>query len=186
MVAELRNDSSEEIDLGRAVIRFYDAGGEVVCTRSALPFSDILSPGEITAFHETTPSSVYRGFETNEFPEDWIEYEITLPEQRYYTPSEFSPHPIGVTVQEPSVETDSGGDLLVVGDVLNETDEAMDDVVPYAILYSAGGDIVNANRCYGVGELEPEESESFEICFDAQEPIEHATYVVAAYAHSGD
>jgi len=178
IVAELRNDCSHEVRVGDVSIRFYDAYGNVVCKRlHQEPLAEILSPGDITAVVEWVPSGLYVSDETNDFPENWTTYEITLPEQRFT-----DRYPADVTIQDVDVTVDNFGTVTVTGSVLNTCQERV-RITPYVILYGSGGRIINAAAYIGVGVLvNPGQSEPFEINFYDDEPNDYTRYVVDAYA----
>ena len=179
MFAELRNDSSVDMDLGHIYFHFYNASGEVVCKRWSYAFDDILPPGGITAVEDIVPSQMYWGdSETNDFPEDWVRYEITINAQ----PASGTRKPVEVTIQNVEVTVTSTGGLEVTGSVFNSSQETVKNVKPYVILYASDGTILNADRALIISELQPGESQNFESRFLAGEPIDYDHYVVKAYA----
>jgi hypothetical protein len=177
MVAELRNDSSVYMEIDKVRFYFYNASGEVVCKRWAYAYDDILPPGGITAVEETVPSQIYWTSETNDFPEDWTTYEITISAQ----PTDKKP--TEVTIQNVEVTVDPGGLHKFTGSVLNTNQETVKYVTPYAILYTSDGKILNADQALGtISELKPGESQDFEIWFLSGEPVDYDHYIVKAYA----
>jgi hypothetical protein len=175
MVAELRNDSSVYMEIDTVHFYFYNASGEVVCKRWAYAFDDVLPPGGITAVEETVPSQMYWTSETNDFPEDWATYEITISAQ----PTDKKP--VEVTIQNVGVTVDPGGLLKVTGTVLNSNQESVKYVSPYAILYASDGTILNASLAMGsINELGPGESADFEVWFLSGEPVDYDHYIVKA------
>ena len=178
IVAELRNDSNVDMDLGHIYFHFYNASGEVVCKRWAYAFDDILPLGGTTVVEETVPSQIYWDSETNDFPDDWVRYEITINAQ----PASGTRKPVEVTIQNVEVTVTSTGGLEVTGSVLNSSQETVKNVKPYVILYASDGTILNADRASGISELQSGESQNFECRILADEPIDYAHYVVRAYA----
>ena len=181
IVAELRNDSSVVMDIGKVTFYFYDASGKVVCKRWSYAFDDILYAGSITVAKETVPSLMYWTDETKNFPEDWATYEITLSAEPYQ-PVEGQARPVDVTVQDVEVSATESGGLLATGTVVNTSQETAKNVKPYVILYASDGTILNADRASSISELQPGQSEPFDIKFSAQEPVDYDHYVVKAYA----
>ena len=181
MVAELRNDSSVVMNIGKVRFYFYDASGQVVCKRWSYAFDDILYPGSIKVVKETVPSFMYWTDETKNFPEDWATYEITLSAEPYQ-PVEGQARPVDVTVQDVEVTVTITGGLDVTGNVFNSSQETVKQVTPYAILYASDGTILNALSQLLSIELQPGQGEPFEIKFSAQEPVDYDHYVVKAYA----
>ena len=180
IVAELRNDSSVNMDLEHIYFYFYNASDEVVCTRWAYAFDDILPPGGMTVVEETIPSQIYWKNETNDFPEDWVRYEIIVNAQ----PAPETKEPIEVTIQNVEVTATNTGGLRVTGNVLNNSQDMVKNVKPYVILYSSDGTILNTEEALSISELGPGESQNFEITFLVDEPIDYDHYVVKAYAES--
>jgi hypothetical protein len=181
MVAELRNDSSVDMELDKVFFYFYDASDEVVCKRWTYAYDDVLPPGGITIAKETVPSQMYWDNETNNFPEDWARYEITVSAEPYQ-PAEWKAKPVEVTIQNVEVTVTSTGGLLVTGSMLNSSQETATDITPYAILYASDGTILNAGRDYIYEDLQPGQSSDFEISFSSNEPIDYDHYIVKAYA----
>jgi hypothetical protein len=178
IVAELRNDSSVDMDLGKINIDFYNASGDVVCKRWAYPFDDILPVGGTTVVEETIPSQMYWQNEDNDIPEDWVSYEITIEKK----PASGTKRPVEATVQNVEVTVTGTGGLEVTGSVLNSSQETIKNITPYAILYASDGTILNADRDTTITELQSGESQNFMSRFLAGEPIDYAHYVVKAYA----
>jgi len=181
MVAELRNDSSVDMELDEVFFYFYDASGGVVCKRWTYAYDDVLPPGGITVATETVPSQMYWDNETNYFPEDWVRYEIAVSAEPYQ-PAEGKAEPIEVTVQNVAVTVTSSGGLLVTGSMLNTSQKTATDITPYAILYDSGWKILNADSSYISDDLQPGQSLDFEISFSSNEPIDYDHYLVKAYA----
>jgi hypothetical protein len=181
MVAELRNDSSVDMELDEVFFYFYDASDGVVCKRWSYAYDDVLPPGGITVVRETVPSQMYWTNETNDFPEDWVDYEVAVSAEPYQ-PAEGEVGPIEVTVHDIAVTETSSGGLEVTGIVLNTSQEIAKDITPYAILYDSDGKILNADKGYISEDLQPGHSLEFEISFSYSEPIDYDHYIVKAYA----
>jgi hypothetical protein len=181
MVAELRNDSSVDMELDEVFFYFYDTSGGVVCKRWTYAYDDVLPPGGITVARETVPSQMYWNNETNDFPEDWANYEVAVSAEPYQ-PAEGEAGPIEVTVQNVAVTVTSSGGLEVTGSMLNTGQKTATDITPYAILYDSGGEILNADNGYISDDLQPGQSLDFEISFSYNEPIDYDHYIVKAYA----
>jgi len=180
VVGELRNDSATNRKVGEIEIRFYDAANNEVGHRWAWAYDDILRPGRKTAFEESTPSTLYNSNETNNYPEGWTRYEITLsPED----PEEWEGEPLDVAVENVHIGDDGHH---VRGDVTNTSSKTIPDTGAnaYAIYYKADGTILNAAcDCYFNIELPPGETESFDIHFFLDdEPVNFSSYVVQVYA----
>ena len=180
VVGELRNDSATNRKVGDIEIRFYDAANNEVGHRWAWAYDDILRPGRITAFEESTPSTLYNGNETNNYPEGFTRYEIELsPED----PEEWDGEPVDVAVE--NVRFGDGGHH-VRGDLVNTSSKTIPDgsASAYAIYYKADGTILNAAcDCYFNVDLAPGERESFDVRFFlSDEPVNYSSYVVQAYA----
>ena len=181
MVAELRNDSSVDMELDEVFFYFYDASDEVVCKRWTYAYDDVLPPGGITVAKETVPTQMYWDNETNDFPEDWVRYEVVVSAEPYQ-PAEGKAEPIEVTVQNVAVTVTSSGGLEVTGSVLHTGQETATDITPYAILYDSVGTILNADKAYISDDIQPGQSLDFEISFSYNEPIDYDHYLVKAYA----
>jgi len=180
VVGELRNESAMPRSAGEIKITIYDAAEQVVGTRWALAFDDIIMPGRTTAFAETYPSGLYMSNETNDFPEGWTRYEVTLSPR---DPYEWEELPVDVAVQNVQV-TDGGGH--VTGDAVNASSKTVDQygVDVYVIYYRADGTILNTERDIMVNDqpLGPGESAAFDISFSSGEPVDFNSYVAQAYA----
>lgn len=181
MVAELRNDSSVDMEYIEVFFYFYDASDEVVCKRWTYAYDDILPPGGITVATETVPSQMYWDNETNDFPEYWARYEVTVSAEPYQ-PAEGKAKPVEVTVQNIEVMVTSTGGLEVTGSVLNTSQETATDVTPYAILYDSSGRILNTDKAYISEDLQPGQSLDFKISFSSDEPVDYDHYLVKVYA----
>jgi hypothetical protein len=176
IVAELRNDSSCEVWVGRLNILFFDSAGNVVCKRHPYPFDEILSPGGITAVSDFVPSLAYMSNETNDYPEDWARYEISLTPKCYQ-----SERSVSLAVKNVVVTKDEYGWLVFSGTVVNNGQVTARNIETYAILYSSSGSIVNADYDLFVGDLLPGNKIAFEITFQDNEPIDYDHYIVDAY-----
>jgi len=183
IVAELMNNSPSTMEIEKVYIHFYNASGQVACQRWAYAFDDIIPPGGITAIEETVPSGLYWDDETNDFPEQWASYEITLSTQPY-EPAEGRARPVNVTVQDVKVSITESGGLLVTGTVVNMDQETAKHITPYIILYASDGTMLNADRDILTVELQPGQSGPFEIRFSAGEPVDYDHYIVKAYAEN--
>ena len=180
VVGELRNNSSAERSPGEITIRFYDAADQLVGIRHTYAFDDILGPGRITAFRESLPSMFYWDDETNDYPEGWTRYEITLSP---HDPSEWEDRPVDMAVENVQV-TDGGRE--VSGDAVNVSSKTVDKygVSVYVIYYAADGTILNTRQDSSVNSepLGPGQSVPFDISFLSGEPVDFSSYVVQAYA----
>lgn len=180
VVGELRNDSASNRRIDDIEIRFYDAANNEVGHRWAWAFDDVLRPGKKTAFVESTPSTLYSGNETNDYPEGWTRYEITV---HSADPYEWAEGPVDVAVENVHISDDGHH---VRGDLVNTSSKTIPDgsANAYAIYYKADGTILNAEcDCYFNIALAPGERESFDIRFFlSDEPVNFSSYVVQAYA----
>ena len=184
IVGELRNDSSRNRKVDDIEIRFYDAANNEVGHRWTWPFDDIIRLGRTTAFEESTPSFVYSSNETNNYPEGWTRYEITLSPA---DPEEWEDEPVDVAVENVQV-TDGGHHVL--GNIVNNSSKTIPDgsAHAYAIYYQADGTILNAEcDCYfNNSPIPPGGKASFDVPFFlTDEPVNFSRYVVQAYA-AGD
>jgi hypothetical protein len=183
IVGELRNDSSRNRKVDDIEIRFYDAANNEVGHRWTWPFDDIIRPGRTTAFEESTPSFVYSSNETNNYPEGWTRYEITLSPA---DPEEWEDEPVDVAVENVQV-TDGGHHVL--GNIVNNSSKTIPDgsAHAYAIYYQADGTILNAEcDCYfNNSPIPPGGKASFDVPFFlTDEPVDFSSYVVQAYAEA--
>jgi hypothetical protein len=180
VVGELRNESATPRSAGEIKITIYDAADQVVGTRWALAFDDIIMPGRTTAFAETYPSGLYMSNETNDFPEGWTRYEVTLSPR---DPYEWEELPVDVAVE--NVQVTDGG-THVAGNAVNASSKTIGqyDVDVYVIYYQADGTILNTERDIAVNDqpLGPGESAAFDISFSSGEPVDFTSYVAQAYA----
>jgi hypothetical protein len=181
IVGELRNDSSRNRKVDDIEIRFYDAANNEVGHRWTWPFDDIIRPGRTTAFEESTPSFMYSGNETNNYPEGWTRYEITLSPA---DPEEWEDEPVDVAVE--NVQVTEGGHH-VLGNIVNNSSKTIPDgsAHAYAIYYQADGTILNAEcDCYfNNSPIPPGEKASFDVPFYlTDEPVNFSSYLIQAYA----
>ena len=182
VVGELRNDSSVDRSAGEITIRFYDGAGQQVGIRNVYPFDGIIYPGRTTGFYEIVPSLVYFDDETNDYPEGWTRYEITLSP---HDPSEYEDKPVDITVENVQVSADG---LHVTGNAVNSSSKtvAAYDVRVYVIYRRQDGTILNAREDYGANSnpLAPGQSVPFDIMFTSDEPVDFSSYIVQAYAEA--
>jgi hypothetical protein len=180
VVGELRNDSPADRSVGSISIRFYDEAGQQVVIRDADPFDGILRPGRTTAFNEDSPSLLYFEGETNDYPEGWTRYEITV--SSYDVPEYVAP-PVDMTVENVQISDDG---RHATGNVVNTSSKTARayGVSAYAIYYRADGTILNAEcDCYfNNSPLPPGESMPFDITLYG--PVDFSSYVVQAYAEA--
>jgi len=180
VVGELRNDSSTTRKIEDIEIRFYDAANNEVGHRWAWPYGDIIRPGRTTAFDEVTPSMMYSGNETNNYPEGWTRYEITLSPA---DPDEWDDEPVDLAVE--NVQITEGGHH-VLGNIVNNSSKTIPAAAAhaYAIYYKADGTILNAAcaRYFNNSPIPPGEKASFDIPFFlTDEPVDFSSYVVQAH-----
>jgi hypothetical protein len=182
LVGELRNDSSTPRSAGEITITIYDASDNVVGSRWTLAFDDIIMPGRTTGFSVTYPSLIYTSGETNDFPEGWTRYEVTLSPR---DPYEWEKMPVDITVENVQVGDDH---LHVTGNAVNASSKTVDayGVTAYVIYRRADGSILNAGRTSSVndGPLAPGGSAPFDIMFLSDEPVDFSSYIVQAYAEA--
>jgi hypothetical protein len=182
VVGELRNDSSVDRHAGEITIRFYDGAGQQIGIRKAYAFDDIIRPGRTTAFHDSLPSLLYFSDETNDYPEGWTRYEITLSPYDVY---EWEDRPVDMTVE--NVQVADGG-LHVTGNAVNASSKTVRayGVSAYVIYRRADGSILNAEQSttLNVNPLGPGQSVPFDITFLSDEPVDFSSYVVQAYAEA--
>ena len=183
VVGELRNDSASNRTAGDIEIRFYDAANNEVGHRWTWAFDDIIRPGRTTAFEESTPSMLYFDNETNNYPEGWTRYEITLSPADPYESEDL---PVDVAVE--NVQVTDGGHH-VTGNVVNNSSKTIPaaGATVYAIYYRADGTILNAEcDCYfNNSPIPPGGKASFDVPFFlTDEPVNFSSYVVQAYAEA--
>ena len=182
VVGELRNDSPSDRSAGEITIRFYDAADQMLGVRKTYAFDDIIRAGRTTAFHESLPSLLYFSDETNDYPDGWTRYEITLSP---HDPSEYEDKPVDITVE--SVQVADGG-LHVTGNAVNASSKTVSayGVTAYVIYRREDGSILNAGQDYGLNAnpLAPGQSVPFDITFLSGEPVDFSSYVVQAYAEA--
>ena len=180
VVGELRNESAMPRSAGEIGITIYDAADDVIGFRGTLAFDDIIMPGRTTVFAETYPSGLYLSSETNDFPEGWTRYEVTLSPR---DPYEWEELPVDVAVENVQVADDG---RHVTGNAVNASSKTVGQygVHVYVIYYRADGTILNAKRKTTVNDqpLGPGESAAFDISFSSGEPVDFSSYVVQAYA----
>jgi len=183
VVGELRNESSSDRSAGDITIRFYDAANQEVGHRWTWAFDDIIRPGRTTAFEESTPSMLYSGNETNNYPDGWTRYEIALSPA---DPYESEDEPVDVAVENLQI---SDGGHHVTGNVVNNSSKTIPDTgaTVYAIYYREDGTILNAEcDCYfNNSPIPPGGKASFDVPFFlTDEPVNFSSYVVQAYAEA--
>ena len=183
VVGELRNDGPSNRSVGDITIRFYDAANQEVGHRWTWAFDDIIRPGRTTAFEESTPSMLYSGNETNNYPEGWTRYEIELSPA---DPYEWEDEPVDVAVENVQI---SDGGHHVTGNVVNNSSKTIpaNGATAYAIYYRADGTILNAEcDCFlNNSPIPPGGKASFDVPFFlTDEPVDFSSYVVQAYAEA--
>jgi hypothetical protein len=182
VVGELRNDSSAPRSAGEITITIYDASDNVIGSRWNYAFDNIIMPGRTTGFSLNYPSLIYFSGETNDFPEGWTQYEVTLSPR---DPYEWEDMPVDITVQNVQVSADG---LHVTGNAVNSSSKtvAVYDVKAYAIYRRADGSILNADiaSALNANPLAPGGSVPFDIMFSSGEPVDFSSYVVQAYAEA--
>jgi len=182
VVGELRNDSSADRSAGEITIRFYDGAGQQVGIRNTYAFDDIIRPGRTTGFYELLPSLLYWNDETNDYPEGWTRYEITLSPR---DPSEYEDKPVDITVENVQISDDG---LHVTGNAVNSSSKTVPayGVTVYVIYRRQDGTILNAGQdpIGNSDPLAPGQSVPFDITFWSAEPVDYSSYVVQAYAEA--
>jgi len=182
IVGELRNDSAAARSAGKVRIKIYDAADNVIGSRWTVAFDTIITPGRTTAFETSYPSFMYWSDETNDFPEGWTRYEISLSPRDLYPSEEL---PINVTVHDVQASVGDYDWLYVEGTVRNDDSRPQKwDGHVYAILYDQQDKILNASSDYWTEELQPGQSIDFEVTFPDDEPIDYSRYLVQAYAEA--
>jgi hypothetical protein len=180
VVGEIRNDSSTPRSAGEITITIYDASDNVIGTRWNYAFDDIIMPGRTTGFSLEYPSLIYTSGETNDFPEGWTRYEVTLSPR---DPYEWEEMPVDITVENVQVSTDG---LHVTGNAVNSSSKTVGvyDVKAYVIYRRADGSILNAKQASALNAnpLAPGGSVPFDIMFSSGEQVDFSTYIVQAYA----
>jgi hypothetical protein len=185
IVAELRNDSPREVELGEMSIRIYDGSGRFIGQRRASPFAQILPPGGVTALTETVPSMSYWSDEIGDFPEGWARYEIqpAAEEVGFFRRTE-------LTVEDVAVSTNQFGGMSFSGLVLNDSSVNASSVTVEVLLYDDAGRIVNAAAVKPLGDdpsaaqapiLKPGERLHFQVDFGRSEVPGYKRYAVYAY-----
>ena len=181
VVGELRNDSSTNRSAGEIAIRFYDAADQEVGHRWTYAFDHIIRPGRTTGFEELLPTVLYSSDETNNYPEGWTRYEITLSPADPYESEDL---PVDVAVENVQI---SDGGHHVTGNVVNNSAKTIPaaGATAYAIYYREDGTILNAEcDCYfNNSPIPPGGKASFDVPFFlTDEPVNFSSYLVQAYA----
>jgi len=148
--------------------------------RKAVPFGNILRPGRTTAFYENFPSLFYYEGETNDYPEGWTRYEITVSS---HDASEYGNPLVDMTVENVQISDDG---RHVTGNVVNTSSKTALAyyVSAYAIYRQEDGTILNAaeDPLLNQNPLAPGESMPFDITLYG--PVDFSSYVVQAYAEA--
>jgi hypothetical protein len=180
-VAELRNDGTTTVRVGKAVITAKDAAGNVIGTRRDYPFDVMLSPGETTFLYEFTPSMMYGSDETNSFPEGMATWDLDVPAEAD-EPGKYDEVNLGV---EGVSVTPSGEPVNATGTIRNTSDRPLtaNTITVYVALHDADGRLVNVGWTYveaaGVTQLDPGATMPFEVGVH-EGPEAYASWVVGA------
>jgi hypothetical protein len=182
IVGEIRNESTTPRSAGKVRIKIYDAANNVIGSRWTYAFDDIIMPGRTTAFWDSYPSLIYFSDETNDFPEGWTRYEISLSPRDLYPSEEL---PINVTVHDVQASVGDDGRLYLEGTVRNDDSRPQKrDGDLYAILYDQQDKILNVSRISWPEELQPGQSTHFEVTLSYDELTDYSRYLVQAYAEA--
>ena len=182
IVGEVRNESATARSAGEITIKVYDAANNVVGSRSTVAFDNIIMPGRTTAFAVTYPSFIYWSNETNDFPEGWTRYEISLSPHDPYSSEGL---PINVTVHDVQASLGDYDWLYLEGTVRNDDSRPQKrDGDLYAILYDQQDKILNVSRISWPEELQPGQSTHFEVTLSYAELTDYSRYLVQAYAEA--
>ncbi|OFW66484.1 MAG: hypothetical protein A2Z12_05515 [Actinobacteria bacterium RBG_16_68_21] len=166
-VAELRNDTSGTIRLGRATITIYNASGHEIGTRYPYAMADSLKPGQTTVLSETMPSLLYFTGETNGFPGGWASWKLTL----HATMGQPSPYDdVIVPSKLRSLKPGSGGGLEGSGKAKNSLGHDTDSIGWWVALHDSAGGLLNVAGDYSYDALAPGSWASFEVTIWSDEP----------------
>jgi len=182
IVGEIRNESTTPRSAGKVRIKIYDAANNVIGSRWTYAFDDIIMTGRTTSFWDIYPSLIYFSDETNDFPEGWTRYEISLSPRDLYPSEEL---PINVTVHDVQASVGDDGSLYVEGTVRNDDSRPQKwDGDVYAILYDQQDKILNVSRSSWPEKLQPGQSIHFEVTLSYDELTDYSRYLVQAYAEA--
>jgi hypothetical protein len=181
VVAELRNDGPDTVQVGEISVTIRDAAGTEIGHREDYPIDRVLDPGETTYLFEFTPSMTYWETETNTFPEGWASFDLAYDVESPYGAEEWDE--VNLATEQVVVER-SGANVVATGLLRNTTTAAVDSYAElYVALYDADGRLINVGWTYAspgdIGELQPGESMQFEVEV-RNGPTDYATAVVGA------
>ena len=169
LMAEVRNATSSSIRLGEAEIAVYNAAGTRIGTRFVYADADALAPGERTVLSETVPSWLYWDTETNDFPDGWASWKLTIGAT---TGSAGSYGHVIIRSRLSSLSRDSAGEVTAVGVAVNSLGRAIDDAYWWVVLYDTAGRLINVAVGWTpeYGELAPGAARSFDATMGSDEP----------------
>lgn len=119
IVVGLRNDNTGIVAVGNAKLTIRDGAGNVIGTRTVLPFrtSEIMAVGETIFITDNIPSGLYLEGDTNTFPVGWATFDLTFDVTSPYNPT--SSDPVTLSVEDLVVSISSSGKVSATGVVRN-------------------------------------------------------------------
>lgn len=132
VVGILQNNTDQTIEWVELSILIYDENNTLIATESVYPYLDALLPGD------TSPFSVYSDLWTDAATYEFLveDYETTVDQ-----PAE------GLEIVSHSSYSDENY-LNIIGEIRNNSDQAMSFVKIAAALYAVDGSILNTNYSY--------------------------------------
>jgi len=166
-VAEVRNDTGDMVRLGQAKIVIHDGAGDEIGRRWVYPEADALAPGQRTVLTETVPSWLYWSNETNDFPEGWKSWTLTLNATKAPATSNDD---VVIRSTLKSLGADAEGDLTARGTATNSLNREIDSATWWVVLYDDAGRLVNVGQSYLYESMSPGDTAGSETTIWSDEP----------------
>ena len=166
VVAEVQNSTADTVNLDGISVRFYDAGGTLLETETAIVVLDNLPPNEKTCFDVELIE-----------PAGWSYYEIETPS---YT-SGGGPFPNLTVLNDSFSVNPSFGFYELVGQIRNDESSTVTDVTLVGTLYNASGEVIGCEpELFDVDTLSPGESDDFDISYLGRDYSDYDSHIIQA------
>ena len=150
VAGEVRNNGGEYMEFVEITGTFFNADGQVAAYESTFTHADIVAPSEVAGFDLAVPGGAGLGVSHYELA---VQGEVT------------AERPVsGLVVQVENSNIDAGGDLHIVGTVVNQSGGAAEFVKVIGTFYGPDGTVVRSDFAYtDLDEIPPGGTDSFDL-----------------------
>jgi Ca2+-binding RTX toxin-like protein len=136
--AEVRNNTSSTVRLGKAFVAVYNASGTQIGERSIWPYVEVLRPGERAVLRETWPSLTWASDEDNFFPAGWVSWKLIV------NATIDQPEPYDRQIITGNLHSLAARSSAVVTNIaaVNTLEEPLDWVGIWIVLYDSRGALI--------------------------------------------